>query len=277
MINILVPTDFSDLAAVAVRYAVKTANILDANVTLLHVIPITEPVTASIRARVKPYEDAMIHDAEEELANLVKGMTPQLKNPASVRYRVSTGQAFLDVLNLEVKRLGADLIVMGTRGASGIKKALMGSNTTAVIGNSSVPVLAVPERGEFRGISHIIHATDLKHLDHELSILMPLVQRFGSTLHLLHILPQAEEVERTEERINEIIRTSGYRNIVPLVLVDEDIEAAIGQYVNVLKADLLAMFTHDLTFFEKLFNKSITRNVAFHSTIPLLAFRQPQG
>ena len=62
--------------------------------------------------------------------------------------------------------------------------------------------------------------------------------------------------------------------MVTLVLVDNDIHSAIDQYVEVSKADVLAMFTHELSFFEKVFDRSMTRKMAFHSRIPLLAFRQ---
>ena len=65
-----------------------------------------------------------------------------------------------------------------------------------------------------------------------------------------------------------------YKNIVTLVLVDSDVDSALDQYVEVSRADVLAMFTHELSFFEKVFDRSMTRKMAFHSKIPLLAFRQ---
>jgi hypothetical protein len=57
-------------------------------------------------------------------------------------------------------------------------------------------------------------------------------------------------------------------------MVNKDIDEGIEHYVGVVKADLLTMFMNDPSFYQKLFNRSITRKMAFQSKIPLLAFRQ---
>src|SRR5690606_8262838 len=56
-----------------------------------------------------------------------------------------------------------DLIVMGTQGASGIGKALLGTNTAHVIKDSQVPVLVVPNKAMFGNIYEVAVATDLSH------------------------------------------------------------------------------------------------------------------
>jgi 4-hydroxyphenylpyruvate dioxygenase-like putative hemolysin len=57
-------------------------------------------------------------------------------------------------------------------------------------------------------------------------------------------------------------------------MVNKKIDEAIDHYTGVVKADLLAMFTHEASFYEKLFDRSMTRKMAFHSKVPLLAFKQ---
>jgi nucleotide-binding universal stress UspA family protein len=83
-----------------------------------------------------------------------------------------------------------------------------------------------------------------------------------------------QQVDVIEARIEAILREFPYKNIITLVLVDSDIDSALDQYVEVSKADVLAMFTHEISFFEKVFDKSMTRKMAFHSRVPLLAFKQ---
>ncbi|MEO5603810.1 MAG: universal stress protein, partial [Cyclobacteriaceae bacterium] len=151
---------------------------------------------------------------------------------------------------------------------------VLGSNTASVIEESHIPVLAVPEHAEFKGFRNVVYASDLRHLEKELSILILYVEKFGSTIHLIHILQDGNEVQETELKIERVLQKFSYKNLVTLVLVDSDIGAAIDQYVEVSKADILAMFTHELSFYEKVFDKSITRKMAFHSSIPLLAFKQ---
>jgi nucleotide-binding universal stress UspA family protein len=184
------------------------------------------------------------------------------------------GSSFNDTVRKEAKRLRTGLIVMGTKGAGGLKKVVMGSNTTSIIEISHVPVLAVPEHAAYKSIRNIVYASDLKNLEKELKILAPYVEKFNCTVHLLHIISSGKDVDAIEEKIEKAMKKVGYKNYVTLVLVDEDIDGAIDQYVSVAKADLLTMFTHQLSFYEKLFDRSITRKMAFHSKIPLLAFKQ---
>lgn len=165
------------------------------------------------------------------------------------------------------------LVVMGTRGASGLTRAL-GSNTSSVIKVSHVPVLAVPEKADFKGFRNVVYASDLRNLHEELDILIRYVEKFGSTIHLIHIVPPGKQVEIIETQIEVVLKKFPYRNIITLVLVDNDIESALEQYVEVSKADVLAMFTHEWSFTEKVFDRSTTRKMAFHGRIPLLAFRQ---
>ena len=60
MLNILVPTDLSDLSKVAVQYAIKIANKSDGNITLLHVVSMVEPIRADMHAEFKAVEKEMI-------------------------------------------------------------------------------------------------------------------------------------------------------------------------------------------------------------------------
>jgi nucleotide-binding universal stress UspA family protein len=273
MVNILVPTDFSSLSKVALQYAIKIANRIDGTITLLHVVPITQTVRATMHEKLRDLEEDLITFAHRDLDRLIKEVCRSVKTDEPLRSCVMRGSSFMEVIQKEAKRLKIDLIVMGTRGASGLKKTVVGSNTTAVIEFSQKPVLAVPDKGQFTGFKDVIYATDLKNLENELRILKPFVSTFDSTLHVLHIAPNGKDVEELEEKIEKATAKLGYKNTVTLVLVDRYVEDAINQYISVSKAELLTMFTHDLNFYEKLFNKSVTRKMAFHSSVPLLAFK----
>ena len=274
MLNILVPTDFSRPSKIALEYAIKIANQLHGNVTLFHVITVTRSVRASRRDQVKILEQEMMETAEADLHGIIKDIYKAGQPSHPIKCVVARGASFKDVLVKEAKRLRTGLIVMGTRGASGLKKTVLGSNTTSIIEASPVPVLAVPAKATFKGFKDVVYASDLHHTEKELKILVPYVEKFGSVVHLVHVAPNGKEVDALEEKIEKITQKQGYKNMVNLVLVDRDIDGAIDQYIQVTKADLLAMFTHELSLYEKLFDKSKTREMAFHSRVPLLAFRQ---
>jgi nucleotide-binding universal stress UspA family protein len=274
MVNILVPTDFSQLSRFALKYAIKIANTLDGNVTVLHVITRTKALRAHVQDKVTSSEKNHRKAVGEDLETLIRTLSEQYHTTTPIKYHVVRGTYFATTLMKEAKKLRSGLVIMGTRGATGLAKAILGSNTASVIEVSHVPVLAVPEQADFKGFRNVVYATDLKNLESELDILIRYIEKFGSTIHVVHIVPPGENIGLSEARIESAVQKFLYKNIVTLVLVDNDIDSAIDQYVEVSKADVLAMFTHELTFFEKVFDRSMTRKMAFHSRIPLLAFRQ---
>jgi nucleotide-binding universal stress UspA family protein len=274
MVNILIPTDFSDLSKIAIQYAIKIANKLDGTITLLHVINIVQPTRATMRLQLKSLEKELVDMAKEDLEILVKEFSKQLNITEPIKAKVVKGSSFNDTVKKEAKKLRTGLIVMGTRGASGLKKYVLGSNTASVIEISHVPVLAVPELGDFKNFNNVVYATDLIQTQSELKTLIPYLEKFNSTVHLIHVISSLKEVAATEKKIDAIVQKAGIGNVIVRVMVNKDIGEAIDHYVKVSKADLLTMFTHEVSFYEKLFNRSMTRKMAFQSKGPLLAFRQ---
>ena len=274
MVNILVPTDFSRLSKSALKYAIKIANKLDGNVTVLHVITRTRAIRISMLEKMRSPDHDMILSAEKDLEKLIKTLSEQYKTKRTINYQVVRGAYFPSTLLREARRLRSGLIVMGTRGASGITRAMLGSNTNSVIEVSHVPVLAVPGKADFKGFRNVVYASDLRNLEEELKILILYIEKFGSAIHLLHIVPPGHQVDVIEAKINTVLKNFSYKNIITLVLVDNDIDSALDHYVEVSRADVLAMFTHEISFFEKVFDTSMTRKMAFHSKVPLLAFKE---
>jgi nucleotide-binding universal stress UspA family protein len=274
MVNILIPTDLSDISKVAVEYALKIVNKLGGTLTLLHVVSITQPTRATMRLQLKSLEKELMDTAKEDLEAFVDEISGKLTTDQQIKYKVVNGASLSDTVRREAKKLRTGLIVMGTHGARGLRKYVLGTNTASVIELSHVPVLAVPELGEFKNFKNVVYATDLKDVDRELQILIPYLEEFNSKVHLLHVTPSLKEVASLEKKVAASISKAEISNVVGKVIVNKDIDEAIDYYINDMNADLLAMFTHDLTFYEKLFQRSVTRKMAFHSKVPLLAFRQ---
>lgn len=276
MVNILVPTDFSPLSKFALKYAIKIANTLGGNITVLHIMTMTRALRFTMMERVLPANSDVLKSAERELETLIKTLSEQYKSSKTIKYHVVRGAYFPSTLLREARKLRSGLIVMGTRGATGLTRAVLGSNTNSVIEVSHVPVLAVPEKAEFKGFRNVVYASDLSNLEEEMEILIRYIEKFESTIHLVHIIPPGGQIDVVEKEIEAVLRKFDYKDIITLVLVNDDLDSALDQYVQVSKADVLAMFTHELSFFEKVFDRSTTRKMAFHSRIPLLAFRQTQ-
>jgi nucleotide-binding universal stress UspA family protein len=274
MVNILVPTDLSALSKVAVNYAIKIANKLDGTVTLLNVINIVQPTRATMRLRLKTLEQELMDIAKEDMDILIRDVSKSMKTTHPIKTKIVKGASFNDTVKREAKKLRTGLIVMGTRGASGLRKYVLGSNTNSVIEVSHVPVLAVPELGDFKNFKNVVYASDLMHIEKELKTLIPYLEKFDSVVHLIHIVSASKQVAAVEKKIDDAVKKSGFKNVIVRVLVNKKVDEAIDHYVDTTKADLLAMFTHSPSVYEKLFDRSMTRKMAFHSKVPLLAFKQ---
>ncbi|MBL9078123.1 MAG: universal stress protein [Planctomycetes bacterium] len=137
--RIVCPTDFSPTAARAVDYAAEMARSFGAELTLLHVIPeMNYPLRSFGMASAFPHLREELHQrAADELAAVKAKIAG-----ARVDTLLRDGEAHEQVL-ATTKALGADLIVMGTHGHTGLKHALLGSTAEKVVRLSDCPVLTV--------------------------------------------------------------------------------------------------------------------------------------
>lgn len=271
--KILIPTDFSKLSKVAVNFAVKMAKELDAELVLLNVIFLNAPPRAAMN--LNNVEEIMKNNAEIDSIQLINEMKGQYKESLNISYKIIMGNPVEDIVENYAVNNCIDLIIMGTKGATGLEKYIIGSNAAAVISNSSIPVITVPEHARFNGLKHIVYATDMWDLNIEAKALVPLALLFNSTIHIVHVIePNSKKNIEIKTITTDLISELNYTKIKFKVVINEDIINGIDEYIADTKADMLAMFTRELTFFEKLFGKSVTRQMAFHSRIPMLTFKK---
>ena len=167
---------------------------------------------------------------------------------------------------------------MGTKGASGLQKALFGSNAVNVINRNSIPVITVPNYARFSNLKHIVYATDTSHMpkiQSRIQKIIFLAQLFDASIYIFHVLPQDSNKKIDVVKIRDnLIDKYKYKKISFHVSYNDDVVEAINDFVADKKTDLLAMFTHEITFFENIFNTSVSREVAFHNLVPLLTLKK---
>lgn len=276
MKTILVPTDFSKLSKVAVSYAIGLAKKMDAKIILLCVTNATAS-TDSLTS-MKKLEESMEKTARRDADQLMGEVSAEV-GKVGISYRSVSGFPLENVINEFAETNKVDLIVMGTKGATGLKKVLIGSNATAVINNSSVPVIVVPDKARFKSIKTLVYATDVQNFLTEIKTVGKFANLFGASIQVLHVMPEGspkmkDENDATMISREKLVRMARYPKIHLNVVRNNSIPRAVDGFVNDQKADLLAMFTHRLDFFEKLTGKSVTRQLAFHSSVPLLTFNK---
>jgi nucleotide-binding universal stress UspA family protein len=273
MLHILVPTDFSDLSKVAIRYALSMAKKMDGKVTLLHVVDIGEHA-ASMRLRLNSFIDELIRIAADDFDQLQAEIKKYNKTGRAIKHDIIQGTSFVDSVSNYAKKVKAHYIIMGTHGASGLKKVVMGSNTASMLEASTVPVLAIPSEATYKTFKNVVYATDLKNTQKELKALLKVLKDSKPVVHIIHVAEDRIAATDAETKLDKIIAKVGYKNILVRVLVHKDPVPAINDYVNKIKIDMLTMFPHHYSFFEKLFKRSVTKQMTYQNMVPLLAIVQ---
>ena len=139
--QILVPTDFSPHADAALRFAIELAKPYAAAVTLLHVIE--DPLAAGMwsseiyTAEIAGLQVNLVKDAEAQLRRLA-----ETSAGARIVTEVRTGRTAPTILEV-AQSTGADLIVMGTAGRTGLAHLVMGSVAERVVRAAPCPVLTI--------------------------------------------------------------------------------------------------------------------------------------
>lgn len=273
MKNILVPTDFSELSRVAARYAVNLVKNHNIEIHLLHVKGVNQASHALVN--MHKLESEMDRAVEEDGRNLIKELSALSENKLKIRLVSKVGNSIQKAIEEYAEKQHLDLIVMGSGGADGLKKALVGSNAVTVINHSKIPVIVVPGDASFDGLNDIVYATDMNHLATEMSQMSKLAQWFGAKLHILHVI---RDGKHEKMHVESILATLD--KIVPGTSIEfhtargSHIAEAIDHFVTHQKADLVALFTHKLEFYEKLFDTSVTRQMAYQNHVPMLAFNK---
>ena len=273
METILCPTDFSPIAENAIRFALEFNRTIGAEIVLLHtyIVPVT---TAEV---VVPVDFELVKELENDLNRLRDTLKEEFPG-MSIQTKVTT--CFSDIsseISRMAKTLDSELVIMGTKGASGLQELLIGSNAGNTIESLDIPVLTIPAHAKFKGIQKIVFATNFERHDHEnVEGAAFLAQFFHAELILLHITPDLDKEPFKYNEVNQftesIKKSSGYQSIRSRIVENSDVTEGIIHYAEEINADMIGMTVRTRGFFDRLFERSHTKQMAFHSHIPLLSF-----
>ncbi|MFM1878108.1 MAG: hypothetical protein RLZZ241_974 [Bacteroidota bacterium] len=165
-----------------------------------------------------------------------------------------------------------DLIVMGTRGASGVKQLFLGSNTVFAIRKAEVPLLAIPENTPFHPIRTILLPSDYQHQyrKEEFVPLLELARQQEARVILLHV--QAEEKLSVAQRMNKNHLERGLKELEYEFATEDggEMPDAILKYSAEHPVDLLVMMNPRHTFLERILKRQNIDQIGFHIKIPFL-------
>lgn len=271
-VTYLVPTDFSAVSRTAALYAAQMAAPIHARVRLLSVIEMdTSEVVLSNWAKL---EKQMHRTAMRELSKMQQDLKTTTGNKITIECAITSGIPKHKAISKYAVKEKVNFIVMGTKGATGVQKILRGSNTAQLLGVTKVPVVAVPGKASYAGLKRIVYASDLKNVAAETKVISRVASLFNSEIMILHCVPTKGGQTVNRNLAADLIKQVRYAKISYHQVQNDSIDKAIASFLDEVNADMLVMFTHELDYYDKLFGKSVTRNIAFQTRVPLLVFNR---
>jgi len=270
MKTILLLTDFSNNARNAIKYAIQAFG-EDVDYILLNSYIISQPSITVVKE-----VDIILEKSQKGLINeldLIKSEFPE-----SLGIKITTLCKYgspSEAIKTIQKDNKIDMVVMGTKGASGITKVLIGSVTARVIKESLLPILAIPEDAKFVSLKNIVFASDLHNNQNE-SLVNPLKQiaeRFSSEITILNVLKSGEFSKGIVSRQIEKMKGLKYLNKLNTnwsFVESNNVSNAIEQFCENNKADLLTIIARHNNFLERLLHDSVSQRLVFSSKLPIL-------
>lgn len=277
MKKILVPTDFSPNAARAIDYAVQVARINQATIYLIHACDHLYPVIMDDVLSNEDYNKKISDEAFENLEIIRRSI--EETEQVLVNTQLYSGSV-IDTIVVAAEEHNADLVIMGTLGITGLKDTIFGTNTAAVISNSTIPVLCIPLEYDWKPPAKFLLA--INHFNEVSDILHPvfdLAKVFNAELWITVFtdehkdaaagyLSDDRQIKYAEDKLKKEYADFPVKTEH---LSGRDFEECINDYINTHQVDLLAMTTHKRSFMEGIFNRSITRKMSYHTKVPVLA------
>jgi nucleotide-binding universal stress UspA family protein len=273
MKRILFPTDFSDASLNAFIYALKLADAFEAEVLTLHAYELPQLHYGGLPHTLKEVYDSIELESFEDYKDQIPLLREIAERNNLGHVKISNilkhGDLIWAIKDV-VKNEKIDYVVMGTKGATGLKETFLGSNTGSVITEVNAYVISVPEESEYEGIKNIVFTTRFNEEDKKaLKKVLELAKIFGAKVHCLL-------VKNKKTNVNDVIIQDWKflfkgENIEFHIIENDDVKQTILNFTKSYEIDLLAMLNYKRGFFEELFRQSLTQKLSYHLQVPLLA------
>ena len=277
MNNILFPTDFSPAAIQAFRYALGVASVTGAKITVFHAYQVPRITGGgNLPNTMKEAYDSMHAEAKEQFQKHFSALEEIAReggaSEVALHSEVVQGPAIESILKT-ARQMATDVIIMGTKGASGLREIFIGSIAGEVLEKAACPVLAIPEKATFDGaIDRLAVTTSFREEDKAaLRGVLDFAQPFNAKVTCVNVdLAHKEELTHAKDVWQE--EFAEHTNLDFVVIDGINFETAIAKFLDSNEIDILGMLTHKRTILQELFTFNRTKRMAYHSTTPILAF-----
>lgn len=274
--RILIPTDFSKNALNAIRYTVDLYAKLNCDFYFLHVFNFEKYTDNSLLIPEEgsaAFEQAK-SDAEKNFKKLLDSLVLHSDNPKHNYYTKASYSYLSEAIKTLIAEKDIELLAMGTKGATGAKGVLLGSNTVMAMEKiRECPVLAVPENISFTPPNEIVFPTDFKDTfkRSELNYLIEIGKMHNTKIAVLHL---NKSKELTETQLNNQKLLHAILSDVPHdfhTLSEKNLGKGIQTFVESRNSAMIAFINRKHFFFGSVFSRPLIKEIGYDSQVPILA------
>ncbi len=265
----LVPVDFSENSRQALELALALATPKMDRITLIHILE----THYDFASQVELFTQQQLREGRKRGKEL---LARHRDSKVLLKFKLEEGNPALQISQLASKQK-VDLIVMGTQGASGITKSLIGTVAVSVIREAPCPVLVVPTAISKVNLHQFV--LGLEFTEHEppmLDWLASKIKKWKGHLQVVHVLPTEKRLFKQEllELGIKFYLSKKYPLLKPefLALTGGKPTEALQTHMK-SKPGILVMCHAHQGFLEELFTKSDSIQLAYHTQTPLLVLR----
>ena len=256
------------------KYAMDMAKATNSNLMLVNMYQI--PISFSEVPLVTISLDELRKISQNKLASIKHNIENITGSGIHVYTESILGEVSYEVEKL-CERLHPYAVIVGTRGVTGIGKFFLGSNTQSIVEHVNTPVLVIPPGATFKPFKKIGLATDMKGVIEHTPVgpIRELVSFFGADLHVLNVDYERRHFTSNtpEESLHMDMLLTGMNPVYDFI-ENKDVEDGLQEFAEKNNLDLLITLPKKQHFLEKILEKSVTRDLIYHTNLPLMCIHQ---
>lgn len=269
--HILLPTDFSDNALSAALYALKLYQNELCTFYILHTWTFSN--SSSRTYITSTYLDTLKEGSKKRLEDLKDQLKAESSNGNHEFEIVYSTEPLLTTIKTAITDHKIDLVIMGTKGATGATELLFGSNTVTIINKIRLcPVLVIPNAFDFVKPEQIAFPTDFNRFyGEELLPLKQLSKLYNSKIRVVHI----NETDNLTDKQNYNLAMlkaylEDYQSSVHWMPDFGTKEQSIKDFIEEFNINILTMINYKHSFIESITKEPVVKKIGFHTLIPFL-------
>jgi nucleotide-binding universal stress UspA family protein len=269
-LKILIPTDFSVQAEFAYLMVKNLGSKLPVETHFVHVLNVPDTVTMDGKGNIQTCGEIDVRYVEQQ-RDIALRKLENLKTlyGQDIETHLALGKTIDTVIGVAAAH-GFDLIVMGTKGASGIRDLISGTDTQMIVRRSQVPVLSLMcDRSDLQ-IQNLLLVHDFsENGNQDMKLMHRILAAFGAKMHLLQVAASKDSEDSIRRNMDLFAKANGLETYEVHVLHDRDVESGVIHFNQMHNIDIVCMGTHGKGGW---FHSSATEKLVKHLFKPIISF-----